>query len=158
MTTKAEAARAAFKAAIDAAIAAQTAAPLSDPYRNEPLSRAFEADEQGRKVFLNLVDGDLLPLSEEIGGVIDGEEEFEVEVRVELIVRDRSAAARDAVLDDCLAALAAITAAAPTLSGACDAIRILPPRQTNLSVSGLPGLKACELPVRFLVSAETFIS
>lgn len=156
MPSKVEAARLAFKAAIETAAGLSGSKLPPSIWRNEPLARAFD---EGVDVFVNLVDGDLEPLDEELGedDAVDGEVEFEVPVRVELVVRKRDNAERETLFDDVLVELRDALVADRTLSGACDWLRLGRPELANLSLSGVPAMKAGEVVVRLLLTADDYI-
>ncbi|CAK9091803.1 Major capsid protein (Gene product 8) (Major head protein), partial [Durusdinium trenchii] len=109
-------------------------------WRNEPLARAFD---EGTGIFINAVDDDIDPLDEELGDETaeEGEVEFEIPIRFEIIIRNSDPAAREAACDAVLAEIRDALVADRTLGGACDHLRIGRPGLLNLSLSGLPGMK-----------------
>lgn len=156
MTSSVETARLAAIAVIADAATLEASNLPPTIWRNEPLSRAFDA---AADVFVNVVDGDIDPLDEELGEEDNGDGlvEFEVPLRLELIVRERDAATREALFDALLVEIRDAFVADRTLSGACDYLRIGRPELLNLSLSGVPGMKAGELVVRLLLTAEDYI-
>lgn len=156
MTSKTETARLACLAALVAAAGEEGSSLPSTIWRNEPLARAFD---EGADVFVNLVDGDIEPLDEELGedDADEGELEFEVPLRLELVVRGRDPAAREALFDAVLVEIRDALFADRTLSGACDWLRLGRPQLANLSLTGIPAMKAGEMVVRLLLTAEDYI-
>ncbi|CAK9086548.1 Uncharacterized protein SCF082_LOCUS40938 [Durusdinium trenchii] len=145
-----------LRRAVRTAAAQEGSALPGTIWRNEPLARAFD---EGTGIFINAVDDDIDPLDEELGDETaeEGEVEFEIPIRFEIIIRNSDPAAREAACDAVLAEIRDALVADRTLGGACDHLRIGRPGLLNLSLSGLPGMKPVELPVRMLVTADDYI-
>lgn len=154
--TRAEAARVALVQTIEAAALAEGSVLPDKVYRNEHLERAFDEGNQGK--FLNLVDGSISSIEEELGADGDGEKEFEVEVRFELVVTDGIADRREAIFDECLKTIGAAIDADRTLGGKVEDVRFDPPVLSELSLSGVPSMKPGEVSAWLLVTAPTFLS
>lgn len=155
MTTKVEAAfLAALSALTDRANQGDDVLPV--PHRNEVM--LAEPDAAGR--FLNLVDGDSIPLDETLTGS-GAEQEFELVFTVEWSIGQAATGARDADFDAGMAAIAEafgqIDGGDRTLGNKVDFIRLTRVSRSELAVDNFPSIKAASIEFRITMTAPSLI-
>lgn len=156
--TREAAAHLALVEALRAAAAASDDLPA--PFRNKGLDHGLvETGRAGAKArsWLNIVDADPRPLSEMLGQSDEGDLEFEAHARLEIIVSAIDDDVRETVFARLMKALGDSLRADRTLGGACDDLMIGAVRRINLALDGVAQMKAAEVSVALLLTAEDLL-
>ena len=129
------------------------------PSRNEGLDKGLDALMDGARVWLNLVDDDPRALAEELGDDMEqGQLEFEVMARLELVVMHARSGPREQVFDEILVKARNAVKADRTLGGAADDVRIDRLHLTHLALDGMENIKAAEIVFAVLVTASDLLA
>ncbi|MGY6663366.1 MAG: hypothetical protein ACXIVO_13710 [Glycocaulis sp.] len=147
------------KARLGLLAALSSASDLPAPSRNEGLDKALDALAAGNRIWLNLVDDDPRAIAEELGDAMEqGQLEFEVIARLELVVMGPRAEAREQVFDSVLVRLRNAVMADRTLGGQADDVRIDRLHLTQLALDGMENIKAAEIVFAVLLTASDFLA